>query len=354
MNYIINFILIYLTIIICSFLTCSDDEKPDGDVNRLGNVKYWAYNIQDVNTQRQRDQLVGSHFDMYVLEPVVTENGEENFDIAQLVDDIRQYNITTRNVNPIILAYIDIGQAETWRWYWDGSWDNSNPSWIVGGDPDDWDDCYVVEYWDQTWENIVIYGHNGISHIEESLKAGFDGIYMDWVEGFDDTRVIQNANAQGVDPAVAMFDFIQKIRDYARNDSLNKNPDYLIVAQNASNLYEENSSRYVSLIDAIACEGVWYDGSGGFDNWDDSTGYNVPTNNIYSGWTEEVVEDLNVIKQHIPVFCVEYAQDVGGATTATSAYNLSSQHGFICYCSRRSLSQLSTTPYPPGYSPADY
>jgi len=32
----------------------------------LDNVKYWTYNIQDVNTDRQREELVGTHFDMYV------------------------------------------------------------------------------------------------------------------------------------------------------------------------------------------------------------------------------------------------------------------------------------------------
>ena len=48
----------------------------------LANVEYWAYNIQNVDTQAQRDELVGTHFDMYILELVVTEKGNEDFDMA--------------------------------------------------------------------------------------------------------------------------------------------------------------------------------------------------------------------------------------------------------------------------------
>ena len=321
----------------------------------LDRVKYWAYNIQDCDTGRQRDELVGTHFDLYVLEPVVTEKGQKNFAIKNLVNDIRQANIRNRGVDPIILAYIDIGQAEAWRWYYDESWEVGDPEWIVAADPDDWEDCYPVAYWYPMWENIVIYGNQGRSMVEESLKAGFDGIYMDWVEGFSDDNVIAKAEEDGIDPAVAMFNFIEKIRNYARIGSPNYKADYLVVAQNASDLYQENPSRYRQLIDAIALEAIWYDGSGGFDTWSDPDGYNVLTNDIYPGWTEEVLGYLQPMKKHMPIFCVEYAQDLNGQNFATEVYtDLAPAEGFIAYCSRRSLARLSKTPYPRGYTPKDY
>ena len=323
----------------------------------LANVKYWAYNIQDVDTERQRKELVDTHFDMYVLEPVVTEKGKESFDMASLIQDIRDHNIQTRNTDPLIIAYIDMGQAETWRWYYDDSWGIGNPEWIVGEDPDLWEGCYPVAYWHDDWENIVIYGYGaeGRSMVEESLIQGFDGIYMDWVEGFSDVNVIAKATTDGVDPATAMFDFIEKIRNYARNQSPNANAEYLVIAQNASDLYQEDPARYRGLMDAIALEGIWYDGTGGFDDWDDNTGYNVRTNDLYEGYTEEVLGYLEPMKSHMPIFCVEYAQDMNGQECASEVYNtLAPAQGFIPYCSRRSLSRLSTTPYPVGYSPQDY
>ena len=320
----------------------------------IDNVQFWAYNIQNVNTQDQQEELIGTHFDLYVLEPVVTEAGEEDFNITGLIDQIRQHNIHTRGIDPIILAYIDVGQAETWRWYWDSTWRIGDPEWVTGEDPDGWEGNLPVAYWNSTWEDIVIYGYEGKSQVEMSLQAGFDGIYMDWIEAFSDENVVHQARTEGIDTAEAMFNFIKKIRTYAREQSSNANPEYLIIAQNASDLYEENPGRYRTLIDAIALEAIWFDGDGGFDNWDSPDGFNVLTNDLYPGWTEEVLEDTEQIKLDMPVFCVEYAQDVGDDTTGTDAYQLARDKGFIPYVSRRSLSKLSTSPYPPGYKPIDY
>ena len=322
---------------------------------KIDEVKSWAYNIQKVNTARQRDELVGTHFDMYVLEPVVTEKGKENFGISGLIKDIKEYNKTNYNKEPIVLAYVDIGQAEDWRWYWQNGWGVGNPDWIVTTDPDNWEGNYPVAYWHPAWQKIVIYGYGGKSHVQEILKAGFDGIYMDWVEAFSDEDVRAKADEEGIDTALAMFNFIEKIRNFARFESLNANPGFLVIAQNASDLHQKNPVRYQNLMDAIALEAVWYDGDGGFDNWADTRGYNVLTNDLYPGWTEEVLSHLRAIKGKMPIFIVEYAQNLHGNNFASRVYNtLSPQHGFIPYCTRRSLSRLSKTPYPKSYAPIDY
>lgn len=68
-----------------------------------------------------------------------------------------------------------------------------------------------------------------------------------------------------------------------------------------------------------------------------------------------MLEDLQPLKGVMPIFCVEYAQDMGGENLATEVYqNLALNEGFIPYATRRSLAQLSTTPYLPGYDPIDY
>ena len=318
---------------------------------RLSDVRTWVYNIQDVDSAQQRKELVGTHFDMYVLEPCVTEQGNAGFDMAGLVRDIRLSAVGQTGKDPLILAYVDVGQAEAWRWYWKSGWKVGNPAWIVAGDPDGWDDCYPVAYWNAEWQNIVITGSGGMSHVEAALQAGFDGIYMDWVEAFCDERVVEQATEDGVaDPAAAMLDFIEKIRVYARALSPNANPDFVVVAQNAPDLYETNPARYEALIDAIACEAIWYDGDGGFDDWSDPSGYNVPTDDVYPGWTQELLDYLEPMKGRLPIFCCEYAQDVGGVNRATRVYTtLAPAHGFIPYCTRRSLARLSTTPAPPGH-----
>ncbi len=329
---------------------------------QLADVKHWTYNIQDVHTDRQYDQLVDTNYDMYVLEVAATEQGRRDYDIAGLVYDIRQHNIAVRGVDPIILAYVDVGQAEDWRWYWRTSWHIGDPRWILGADPNDWAGNYPVAYWHPTWQDIVIYGYRGRSHVQESIDAGFDGIYMDWVEAFSDDSVVDTIKAeQDIGRSAAqreaarrMLRFIEKIRDSARE----QDPDYLIVAQNASDLHGYNPERYEAVVDAIALEAIWWDGVNGdgdddgvgaFDDWDDPEGYNVRTNRLYPRWTEEVLAHLEAMGGRLPVFCAEYAQDRGGEQRATEVYERLAPGVCVPYATRRALSRLSTTPLPAGY-----
>ncbi len=317
----------------------------------LNEVKTFAYNIQNVDSVSQWEELSNSHYDMYILEPCVTEKQNENFDIQALLKNIEEYNRTEFNKDPIILAYVDIGQAEEWRWYWQEDWEPGNPEWIVATDPDGWEGNYPVAFWHPEWEDIVIYGSRGSSHVDAALQAGFDGIYLDWVDAFSDEDVIIKAEKDGIpDVAEAMLNFIEKIRIYARQDSTNANKDFLIVAQNAPDLFPENPERYEEIIDAISCEAIWFDGIRGYDDWDDPQGFNVPTDDVYPGWTEEVLEYLSLISGRMPIFCVEYAQDIGGIHLASEVYTtLAPSRGFIPYCTRISLARLSKTPYPPAY-----
>ena len=317
----------------------------------LEEVKSFAYNIQNVDSDSQWNELTKSHYDMYILEPCVTEKENKNFNIEGLLESIREYNRIKYDKKPIILAYADVGQAEDWRWYWQEDWEPGNPEWIVTTDPDEWEGNYPVAFWYPEWENIVIYGSGGMSHVEIALQAGFDGIDLDWIEAFSDLNVVAKAEKDGIpDIAEAMLDFIEKMRIFARQSSSNANPNFLIVAQNAPDLFPENPNRYNEIIDAISCEAIWFGGTGGYDDWDDPHGFNVPTNDIYSGWTEELLEYLSLISGLMPIFCVEYAQDFGGEFLASEVYTtLAPSRGFIPYCTRISLSELSKTPYPPAY-----
>ncbi len=86
-------------------------------------------------------------------------------------------------------------------------------------------------------------------------------------------------------------------------------------------LYDKNPIRYRNVIDAIALEEIWYDGTGGFDDWIDPMGYNILTDDLYTGYTEEVLGYLEPMKAYMPIFCVEYAQDKDGAICASEVYN---------------------------------
>ena len=251
----------------------------------------------------------------------------------------------------LVLAYIDIGEAEDWRWYWDWStdWDckppvpEDWPGYILECDPDGWSGNYPVAYWDPAWKDIIIYGRGQgtepardyVSAIDEAIQDGFDGIYLDWVEGWENAAVLKAARAAGRDSADEMISFIGEMRAYARA----RQDGFLIVQQNAAELIDGHPE-LLDVIDAIAQEAVWFDGDA-TDEWQDRDGYdweNPPDLTAY------YLEHLAKYRQAgVPVFNCEYALD-----HADAAYANSDAQGFVPYVTRRSLSHLTTTP-PAGY-----
>jgi cysteinyl-tRNA synthetase len=257
----------------------------------------------------------------------------------------------------LVLAYLDIGQAEEWRWYWEGHTTYEEQGacrtsyiqeiqqwapWVVACDPDGWAGNYPVAYWTQEWKNIVIYGTSlgpelyFKSMLDEVVQDGFDGVYLDWVEAWEMAEVQERAQREQKDPAQEMVRLIQEIRQYGKQ----YNPDFLVIQQNSSALIGSvGAATLKDTVDAIAQEGVWWEGEA-TDDWDDPYGYDQP-----SVSTESYLPRLREYQlAGFPVFVCEYA-----VNNAADAYQKARAEGFIAYVTRRSLSRLTTTP--PDFSP---
>ena len=79
---------------------------------------------------------------------------------------------------------------------------------------------------------------------------------------------------------------------------------------------------------------------GAFDDWEAQDGYDsVNDASLTAHYIEYLDRDLAA---GVPVFNCEYALD-----QVNEAYRLAADKGYICYCTRRSLGRLTTTP-PPG------
>ncbi len=347
-----NMFIIRLTFLFVCFMVCRSYafDSPKA----ISNIHFWGYQIQSINQPGVSNTLAKSSYDMLVIEPTRTDwsSDDKFFDTHALVETLKNSKSSDSAHRKLVIAYIDIGEAEDWRWYWTWSeeWPLGSPKpadwpdYIVGRDPDGWGGNYPVAFWDSDWKDIVIYGNNHptnsernyTSIIDEVIKDGFDGIYLDWVEAFEDDNVIAAASSAGKNPADEMIKFINEMRAYATNF----NPDFLIIQQNAASLCSGHPELF-STIDAIAQEGIWFEGKA-TDDWNDRKGYDIvnpsDTINYY----------LNYLDQYkaasIPVFDCEYA-----LFSAREGYSNSYSKGYIPYCTRRSLGQLTTTP-PPGYS----
>ncbi|NNE45071.1 MAG: glycoside hydrolase, end-alpha-1,4-polygalactosaminidase [Rhodothermales bacterium] len=340
-------------------LASCDSENPTDDDGTLRppmslqDVEFWGYQIQDVAATGAVDALVASRYDMLVLEPTRTDwsSEDKSFDTAAMVARIKQSAASDGEHRKLVIAYIDIGEAEDWRWYWTWStdWDCQGqppgdwPEYILICDPDGWGGNYPVAYWDAAWKDIIIYGRNQdstphgdyTSVIDEAIRSGFDGIYLDWVEGFENVDVVARAELDGKDAATEMIQFIAEMRTYARA----RVPGFLIIQQNAAELIDSRPA-LVPEIDAIAQEGIWYDGDA-TDDWNDPDGHDwVNDADLVDYYLDHLQDYTNA---GLPVFNCEYA-----LSRSADAYSLSRQHGFIPYVTRRSLGRLTTTP-PPSY-----
>lgn len=324
-------------------------EEPYRKPLPLNQVGTWAYQIQGLSEPGAMRDLAASTYDMLVVEPTRTDwsSDDRHFDTRDVVRRLKESPAGDGVHRKLVLAYIDIGEVENWRWYWTWSrrWEEGTsrpadwPDYIVTHDPDGWEGNYPVAYWDRRWKDVVIYGRNTGTHpdrdytsvLDEVLLDGFDGVYLDWVEGYEDEDVAAKAASQGLDPVEEMVAFMEEIGDYGRN----ADPDFLVVQQNASALASEWPES-LSCIDAVAQEAIWYDGDT-FDDWDEEGAADTP---VEPDLTDYYLDNLEVYREAgIPVFDCEYA-----TAYADEAYTKSWDEGFVPYCTRRSLSRLTTTP----------
>jgi len=82
----------------------------------------------------------------------------------------------------LIVAYMSIGEAEDYRFYWQGSWKVGSPAWIDAENPD-WDGNFKVKYWDPEWQTIIF--GNEDAYLDKIMNAGFDGVYLDIIDAFE-------------------------------------------------------------------------------------------------------------------------------------------------------------------------
>ena len=195
-------------------VACSSPADPGpgdkGREQRLNEAQTWMYQIQELNEPGALATLAATNYPLLVLEP--GQNFTDSpYNMAEIISTLRMAPDGTER---LLLAYVDIGQAEDYRDYWQPNWvaptadEGGNPEFLLTIDPDGWSGNYVVAYWDTRWKDMWT-GPDGI--VAELAEAGFDGIYMDWVEAYDDEGVIALASDSGLNEAEEMLKFIEEM-----------------------------------------------------------------------------------------------------------------------------------------------
>ena len=103
-------------------------------------------------------------------------------DSALSAAEVAGLKVKTNGGSRLVIAYMSIGEAEDYRWYWQNDWEVGSPEWIVAYNPY-WGGNYKVEYWNPEWQSIIF--GNDESYTKKLIDAGFDGAYLDIVDAFE-------------------------------------------------------------------------------------------------------------------------------------------------------------------------
>jgi len=194
----------------------------------LAQAKSWGYQLQNPDP----DELAGVSYDVIVIDYSRTGSDDAALTAAEL-DRLKRKPDGGRR---IVLAYLSIGEAETyryyWRWYWGWFFGLLAPSWR-GPQNREWRGNYGVRYWMDDWQKIIFKGEN--SYLDRIIKNGFDGAYLDKVDEFADMA------KRNPDARAQMIAFVSALAAHARA----LKPEFLIVPQNGEELLADKDYRAV-------------------------------------------------------------------------------------------------------------
>ncbi len=154
------------------------NENTD-DVFSLDEAENFLYLIDPTRFDSKEDFLTtvrNTNYDLVLID--LFFDGTEPLTRAE-VEGLKQ---KANGGSHLVIAYLNIGAAEDYRYYWQQEWRQGDPSWLAGayeGFPDE----LFVEYWNPEWQGIIFLDQD--SYLQRVLDAGFDGAYLDNILAFE-------------------------------------------------------------------------------------------------------------------------------------------------------------------------
>ncbi len=296
--------------------------------NPLARVRSWMMQLQNTEKQADIEALAKSDYDMLVVEPGATVKGNGSFDMRAMVARLKR-----DRPDRIVLAYLDACQAESYRAYWKKSWkapragQRGKPGFLLAADPDGWEGNYQVAYWDPRWQALIK------AEVRRVMRAGFDGLYLDWILAYEEESVLAEAQRQGVSAAAGMLGLMRAIQEQARAI----NPRALIIQQNAVGLIRDQPGS-LDLIDGVAFEDTWFRGVAGAA-WEDPAGGDVSSKGEQALWDEKIQGYKAYLRAGKAVFTLDYCLN---PHNAKAVQRDAQAFGFIPLVSRIALDRMAS------------
>lgn len=340
--------------ILLSFLAATIDRvaaqviTPTGPATRvperragLAEIRSWGYQLQ----RAEPDRVAASPFDLVVVD--YSRNGTERGRFTPA--DIERMRQKPDGGRRVVLAYLSIGEAEEYRYYWRDGWIESvsvpdapsggqraarvppaeasgergtmrlkalrlpklvAPTWL-GRENESWPGNFFVRFWDRSWQAIILEGPD--SYLSRIVTAGFDGVFLDRIDTF---QIVAAARPE------ARPEMVRFVIDLAAKARALK-PGFLVVPQNGEQLLADPA--YLAAIDAVAKEDLVY----GEEADEQRNPVSVVARNMR--WLAPAVN------RGIPVLVVEYIRDKALADQLRADLN---RRGLVPYFGVRALDRL--------------
>jgi cysteinyl-tRNA synthetase len=154
--------------------------KSSDNITSLAEAKNFLYLINPSEEYATKSEfleaIANTNHDILIIDAFYGDN-------ILTADDVATLKNKAMGGNRLVIAYMSIGEAEDYRYYWQTEWEKCPPSWLAEENLPDWPGNYKVRYWDKDWQDMI-YG-NDESYLKKILGAGFDGVYLDLIDAYE-------------------------------------------------------------------------------------------------------------------------------------------------------------------------
>lgn len=234
-------------------------------------AKTWHYQLDKVDV----DQLTKVKADV-----IVTDFAKMGGKVALSPEEVAKLKIGPDGRKRLVIAYMSVGEAEQYRFYFRDEWKSDPPEWLEAENCA-WPGAHKVKFWHDSWKDIVWRGRK--SYLKRIVEAGFDGVYLDRVDIYDVYPERKTGRAE-------MIEFVINLSETAKE----LKPGFFVLPQNADDLLSE--PEYREAIDGLGREDLLHGTTG--------TGKRNPTGEIAAA---QARLDL-LLWEWKPVLAVEYLQ----------------------------------------------
>jgi cysteinyl-tRNA synthetase len=201
-------------------------------------ARSWHYQLDKVDV----DALAKVAADV-----LVTDYAREGGRVPLDARDVSRLKFKPDGSRRLAIAYLSIGEAERYRFYFDPAWKTAPPVWL-GSENCSWPQAHKVRFWYEGWRDVIYRGPG--SYLQRIVEAGFDGVYLDRVDIYEQwSREHAGARAD-------MIGFVEELSATAKR----LKPGFLVIPQNADDLLADRG--YRRAIDGLGREDLLYGTAG--------------------------------------------------------------------------------------------